>query len=161
MITIFCDFCQFSAKKLPFFSKTNVMIQFLHNSALFWEKTPIFCKMFRRKYLKNHNIGPWMLSKWMKTVCGCLPCGIISACEAMGREIESRQSICRWPSLTSPLAPRGEICPLGGRFTPSFTPSGEHSLLFRRVEGRTENFTPKGQNSPLGDNFAHGVKVCP
>jgi hypothetical protein len=27
MITIFCDFCQFSAKKLAFFSKTNVMIK--------------------------------------------------------------------------------------------------------------------------------------
>jgi hypothetical protein len=26
MITIFCDFCQFSAKKLAFFLKTNVMI---------------------------------------------------------------------------------------------------------------------------------------
>jgi hypothetical protein len=35
MITIFCDFCQFSVKKLAFFSKTNVMIQFLHNLALF------------------------------------------------------------------------------------------------------------------------------
>jgi hypothetical protein len=35
MITIFCNFCQFSAKKLEFFSKTNVMIQFLHNLALF------------------------------------------------------------------------------------------------------------------------------
>jgi hypothetical protein len=32
-------------------------------------------------------------------------------------------------------------------FTPSFTPRGEHSLLFRRMEGRTENFTPgRGQN---------------
>jgi hypothetical protein len=28
MITIFCDFCQFSAKKLAFFLKTNVMIIF-------------------------------------------------------------------------------------------------------------------------------------
>jgi hypothetical protein len=28
MITIFCDFRQFSAKKLAFFSKTNVMINF-------------------------------------------------------------------------------------------------------------------------------------
>jgi hypothetical protein len=28
----------------------------------------------------------------------------------------------RGPFLTSPLAPRGEICPLGGMFTPSFTP---------------------------------------
>jgi hypothetical protein len=27
MITIFCDFRQFSAKKLAFFSKTNVMIK--------------------------------------------------------------------------------------------------------------------------------------
>jgi hypothetical protein len=29
MITIFCDFRQFSAKKLAFFSKTNVKINFL------------------------------------------------------------------------------------------------------------------------------------
>jgi hypothetical protein len=35
MITFFCDFCQFSAKKIAFFSKTNVMIHFLHNLALF------------------------------------------------------------------------------------------------------------------------------
>jgi hypothetical protein len=28
-----------------------------------------------------------------------------------------------------------------GMFTPSFTPRGEHSLLFRRMEGRTENIT--------------------
>jgi hypothetical protein len=72
---------------------------------------------------------------------------------------------------TSPLgvnlAPRGEICPLEGMFTPLFTPRGEHSLLFRRMEGRRENFTPKGKlhprghNSPLGDNFAPGVKVFP
>jgi hypothetical protein len=33
-IAIFGDFCQLSAKKLPFFSKTNVMIKFLHNLAL-------------------------------------------------------------------------------------------------------------------------------
>jgi hypothetical protein len=35
MITIFCDFCQFSAKKVAFFSKTNVMIKISHNLALF------------------------------------------------------------------------------------------------------------------------------
>jgi hypothetical protein len=35
MITVLCDFCQFSAKKLPFFSKTHVMINLLHNLALF------------------------------------------------------------------------------------------------------------------------------
>jgi hypothetical protein len=35
MITIFCDFCQFSAKKMAFFSKSNVMIKNLHDLALF------------------------------------------------------------------------------------------------------------------------------
>jgi hypothetical protein len=35
MITIFCDFRQFSAKKLALFSKTNVTINILHNLALF------------------------------------------------------------------------------------------------------------------------------
>jgi hypothetical protein len=34
MITIFCEFRQFSAKKLAFFSKTNVMTKILRNSAL-------------------------------------------------------------------------------------------------------------------------------
>jgi hypothetical protein len=34
MITIFCDFCQFSAKKLAFFSKTNVMIKTLQKLAV-------------------------------------------------------------------------------------------------------------------------------
>jgi hypothetical protein len=63
--------------------------------------------------------------------------------------------------LNFTLDPRGKIRPLGGLLTPSFTPWGEHSLLFRWMEGRTENFTPRGQNSPLGDNFAPEVKVCP
>jgi hypothetical protein len=35
MITIFCGFRQFLAKKLTFFSKSNVMIKILHNLALF------------------------------------------------------------------------------------------------------------------------------
>jgi hypothetical protein len=59
MITIFCNFSQFSAKKLAFFSKTNVMIKILHNLVLFWVKNDnSFRWIFRRKYLKNHNIGP-------------------------------------------------------------------------------------------------------
>jgi hypothetical protein len=40
--------------------------------------------------------------------------------------------------------------PLGGMFTPSFTPWGEHSLMFRRMEGRTENFTPGDKFYPCG-----------
>jgi hypothetical protein len=35
MITIFCEFGQFSAKKLAFLSKTNGMIKLLRNLALF------------------------------------------------------------------------------------------------------------------------------
>jgi hypothetical protein len=50
MITIFCDFRQFSAKKLAFFSKTNVMINFFHNLAFFWVKNAIFLPIFWRKY---------------------------------------------------------------------------------------------------------------
>jgi hypothetical protein len=42
MITIFCDFHQFSAEKIAFFSKTDDMIKSLHNLALFRAKTPIF-----------------------------------------------------------------------------------------------------------------------
>jgi hypothetical protein len=45
-------------------------------------------------------------------------------------------------------------------FTPSFTPRGEHYLLFRRMAGRTWNiFTPREQNYPLEDNFAPGIEV--
>jgi hypothetical protein len=47
-------------------------------------------------------------------------------------------------SLGVNLAHRGEICPLGVMFTPSFTPMGKQFVLFRRMEGRTKNFTPRG-----------------
>jgi hypothetical protein len=42
MITIFCDFSQFLAKKLALFSNTNVMIKILHNLALFRVKNANF-----------------------------------------------------------------------------------------------------------------------
>jgi hypothetical protein len=58
MITIFCDFSQFSAKKMAFFLNNNVMIYFFQKLDLFWVKNAIFCKIFRRKYFKNHNISP-------------------------------------------------------------------------------------------------------
>jgi hypothetical protein len=66
------------------------------------------------------------------------------------------------PFLTSPLAPGvnlapgGEFCRKGGMFTPLFPP-GVNTLLFRRMEGLTENFTP-------GDNFTTmyvGDKIHP
>jgi hypothetical protein len=51
-------FDNFSAKKLAFFSKTNVMIPFLHILASFGVKNANFFRwIFWRKYLNNHNIG--------------------------------------------------------------------------------------------------------
>jgi hypothetical protein len=60
MITIFGDFCQFSAKKMALFSKTDVMLNILHNLALFWVTNGIFfAEFFGENIFKNHNIGPW------------------------------------------------------------------------------------------------------
>jgi hypothetical protein len=77
-----------------------------------------------------------------------------------------------WKTLRAILnftpGPQGEICPLGGIFTPSFTHKGEHSLLCRIMEGQTENFTPgdnftpRGQNSPPGGTTSSlGAKFDP
>jgi hypothetical protein len=40
MITIICDFCQFSAKKLAFFSKANVMITIFSKTSSSLSKNP-------------------------------------------------------------------------------------------------------------------------
>jgi hypothetical protein len=50
MITIFCDFCQFSQKPM-------LWSKFLQSLALLWVKTPIFRNFFQRKYFKNQNIS--------------------------------------------------------------------------------------------------------
>jgi NAD(P)-dependent dehydrogenase (short-subunit alcohol dehydrogenase family) len=56
MITIFCDFCQFSAKKSAFFSKPCYEQIFAKtNSSL--SKKVIFSPIFCRKYFFNYNIG--------------------------------------------------------------------------------------------------------
>jgi hypothetical protein len=57
------------------------------------------------------------------------------------------------------LTPRGEVCPPGGMFTPSFIPRGEHFLLFRRMEGQTEHFTPRGLIHPQGTKCTPGGEV--
>jgi hypothetical protein len=51
LTTIFGDFRQFSAKNLAFLPKTNVMIKFLLNVALFWVKNTIFSPIFVAKLL--------------------------------------------------------------------------------------------------------------
>jgi hypothetical protein len=45
-------------------------------------------------------------------------------------------------SLGTNLNTRGELCSLGGLFTPSVTLRGEHSLMFRRTKGLTEGLQP-------------------
>jgi hypothetical protein len=63
MITNFCDFCLFSAKKLAFFSKTNVIIEILHNLALFCVKTPIFAIFSAKIFLKITTSVPEIWEK--------------------------------------------------------------------------------------------------
>jgi hypothetical protein len=47
MITIFCDFYPFSAKKLAFFSKTSVMITiFAKTSFVLRQKRQFFAEIF-------------------------------------------------------------------------------------------------------------------
>jgi hypothetical protein len=59
MITIFCDFSQFSAKKLAFFLNTNAMINFFQNLVLFWVKNAdFFAKFFGENILKSITSVP-------------------------------------------------------------------------------------------------------
>jgi hypothetical protein len=53
MAIIFCDFCQFWAKKMAFFSKANLMIKFLHKLAVARAKTAdFFANFFRENIFK-------------------------------------------------------------------------------------------------------------
>jgi hypothetical protein len=71
----------------------------------------------------------------------------------------------RGPFLTSPLVPRGEICPQGGMLTPSFTTRGELSTFLEewRVEQRISplgsKFAPRGEvkNEPLVSKFVSSI----
>jgi hypothetical protein len=58
MITIFCNFWQFLAKKMAFFSETKVMIIFLNNLALFWAKNANFFADFSAKISKKSYHRP-------------------------------------------------------------------------------------------------------
>jgi hypothetical protein len=52
MITVFCEFRQFSAKKLVIFSKTNVMIQVSKNSCILYKYRKFFADFFGEKNSK-------------------------------------------------------------------------------------------------------------
>jgi hypothetical protein len=53
MITIFCEFCQFSAKKLAYFSNTTVLTNFLQKLAVVLAKNAIFSLNFVVKIFKK------------------------------------------------------------------------------------------------------------
>jgi hypothetical protein len=46
-------------------------------------------------------------------------------------------------------------------FTPSFLPRGKHYILFGRMEGRTENFIPRGKFTPKGQFSSLGGQLRP
>jgi hypothetical protein len=59
MITIFGDFCQFSAKKLGVFPQNQCYNQILGKTCCsLSKKRQYFRQIVRRKYFKNHSIGP-------------------------------------------------------------------------------------------------------
>jgi hypothetical protein len=71
----------------------------------------------------------------------------------------------RGPFLTSPLATRGEICPLGGMFNPSFT-LGVNTLYCleewrdeQRISPPGDKIHPRGPTSPLGAKLWMGLCV--
>jgi hypothetical protein len=77
MITIFCDFRQFLAKKLALFSKNNAMIKNLHNLALFRVKNAnFFAEIFGENILKIITSVPGhtysRLAKWAPRQGSCL-----------------------------------------------------------------------------------------
>jgi hypothetical protein len=54
-----CDFRQFSAKKWRFLKNQCYDQNFAYFSFVLSQKRQFFRRIFRRKYFKNHNIGPW------------------------------------------------------------------------------------------------------
>jgi hypothetical protein len=60
MITIFCDFRQFSAKKIGVFFNNQCYAQFFHNlSFVLSQKCQFFADFFGKNvFFLNHNIGP-------------------------------------------------------------------------------------------------------
>jgi hypothetical protein len=74
-ITVFCDFCQFSAKKLAFFfSNTNVKINFFQKLALVWVKKADFWNFFGKNIFKimtsvpGANPTTFEINVWVQNV---------------------------------------------------------------------------------------------
>jgi hypothetical protein len=73
-------FDNFRQKIGVFFSKTNVMIKFLHNLASFWvKKRQFLCRFFRRNYLKIIKSDPGHPGG--VHICRCIRSNILRPCE--------------------------------------------------------------------------------
>jgi hypothetical protein len=88
----------------------------------------------------------------------CLQCGFQPV---KGGKMEVYEA--RGPFLTLPLSPRGEIRPLEGMFTPSFTP-GVNTLYSleewsgeQRISPPGDKIPPWGQSLPLGAKLNMGL----
>jgi hypothetical protein len=96
MIANLCEFCQFSANQIGVFLKNRCYDQLVSKfSFVLSQKRQFFgenfsAKIFRRKYIKNHNIGPTCRGGVVYIVLTSLPA--TKEIGAMGREIESRQT---------------------------------------------------------------------
>jgi hypothetical protein len=70
----------------------------------------------------------------------------------------------RRPFLTSPLAPRVEMCPLGAPLCSLCSPARVNTLCCldewggeQRISPPGDNFTPGGQSLPLGAKLSMGL----
>jgi hypothetical protein len=71
----FLRFLPISAKKMAFFSKTNVMITILEKLTVVWAKNAKISLNFSAKIFKNHNIGPSAMRCTNNRIAIRGPCG--------------------------------------------------------------------------------------
>jgi hypothetical protein len=67
MITIFCDFCKFSAKNGVFLKNPCYVQIFARTGSSLSQKCQYFRQIFWRKYFLNRNIGSRCFVKKQKT----------------------------------------------------------------------------------------------
>jgi hypothetical protein len=94
----FCDFRQFSAKKIGVFLINQCHDEiFAKFSFVLSQKRQFFRQIFWRKYFKNHNIGPWGHIRQLPTQLGStlvfVPRCLLSSCLSYNRELQRK-----WPT---------------------------------------------------------------
>jgi hypothetical protein len=79
-----------------------------------------------------------------------------------GKKQEASFDNISWPAGVK-FDPRGELCPLGGLFTPTVEDYRyeDGGGAIRRSSPLVDNFTPREQSSPLVAIFTPWAKICP